>query len=442
MDKESFLRSFFKGLGDGGVDYFVIGEYSHLPYDTGDSDIDIIVNTTMSYVNKIIIESSDTYNICIASYHYSPYAFHYQLQTDSWGVQIDIMIGGLRYKGIEYYPISFLKDGLINYNGIIVLNIRRGYYINFYKEILYHGNAKPKYIEGFVEEVKSDEEKYKNEIISLYGQDICNVIFCNLSREGIDDNCYKLSYLMKRKLLKNHHFDFYVDRIRLLGRFFLRRPGYMIVVEGTDGAGKSAIISQITPILNEGFHNRIVYRHLRPSIFPPISVLLGKKTYEEAGHVCYNPHEGKTSGFWGSSIRLFYYLMDYLFGFIVTIWPRIRIKPYIYIFDRYYYDYYIDQKRLAVSLPKWIVRVCEVFVPKPDLVVCLGGDPNKIYARKPETSLIEVERQVRELKSFCDSRRNTVWVDTTCDIDQTINNTMSAIVNMMRKRGFSKCLKC
>lgn len=440
MDKESFLRSFFKGLGDGGVDYFVIGEYSHLPYDTGDSDIDIIVNTTMSYVNKIIIESSDTYNVCIASYHYSPYAFHYQLQTDSWGVQIDIMIGGLRYKGIEYYPFSCLVDGVIKYNDINVLYNRKGFYVNFFKEIIYHGKAKEKYIDGFIEEILLDEEKYKKEIISLFGQDAFNVIYSNLSKEGIIDNGKRLRRLIRRNILKDHHIAFFLENVKLLGRLLQKRPGYMIAIEGTDGAGKSAIISRITPLLNEGFHNRIVYKHLRPALLPQISVLLGGSS-DDAGRVCNNPHDGNISGIFGSCIRFFYYLIDYVIGYIITIWPKILINPYIFIFDRYYYDYYIDQKRLAVSLPGWFVKICETIVPKPDLVICLGGNPNTIYRRKPETSFEEVKRQVCELKSFCGSRKNTVWVDTTCDINQTVTTTMSAIVAMMNKRGFSDCLK-
>ena len=42
-------------------------------------------------------------------------------------------------------------------------------------------------------------------------------------------------------------------------------------------------------------------------------------------------------------------------------------------------------------------------IPKPDIILCLGGDPEKIYNRKPETSLEEVTRQTSALKDFCNN---------------------------------------
>jgi N-acylglucosamine 2-epimerase len=53
------------------------------------------------------------------------------------------------------------------------------------------------------------------------------------------------------------------------------------------------------------------------------------------------------------------------------------------------------------------------FAPAPDLILCLGGDPEKIYAGKPETSLEEVQRQMSALKKFCADNHKAVWIDTT-----------------------------
>ena len=106
----------------------------------------------------------------------------------------------------------------------------------------------------------------------------------------------------------------------------------------------------------------------------------------------------------------------------------------MFIFDRYYYDYYIDQRRSRTSLPHWILRFGECFVPKPDLTLCLGGDPKKIYERKPETSLQEVERQTIVLRSFCKKRKRTVWIDTTLKPEKSIQIAKEAIVKMLTPR--------
>jgi thymidylate kinase len=73
-------------------------------------------------------------------------------------------------------------------------------------------------------------------------------------------------------------------------------------------------------------------------------------------------------------------------------------------------------------------------VPKPDLIICLGGDPHKIYERKPETSIEEVTRQIDALNTFCMKKKNAVWVDTTQPIEKSVNDVMAAIVEMMSKR--------
>ena len=109
-------------------------------------------------------------------------------------------------------------------------------------------------------------------------------------------------------------------------------------------------------------------------------------------------------------------------------------KSKVFIFDRYYYDYYIDQRRSRTSLPHWILRFGEIFVPTPDLTLCLGGDPKKIYERKPETSLEEVTRQTEVLRRFCDKRKKAVWVDTTLTPEESIQMAKQAIVEMLTPR--------
>ena len=109
-------------------------------------------------------------------------------------------------------------------------------------------------------------------------------------------------------------------------------------------------------------------------------------------------------------------------------------RPTFVICDRYYYEYMIDPKRCAVKLPPGWARFWGWFIPKPDLILCLGGDPEKIYARKPETSLEEVKRQVAALKKFCDGNRRAVWIDTTTSIEASYDAAMSAIEGRMRKR--------
>ena len=102
--------------------------------------------------------------------------------------------------------------------------------------------------------------------------------------------------------------------------------------------------------------------------------------------------------------------------------------------DRYYYEYMIDPRRCAVKLPRGWARFWSWFIPKTDLILCLGGNPEKIYARKPETSLEEVKRQVAALKKFCEGNRRAVWIDTTTSKKESMDAALTAITQRMSRR--------
>lgn len=441
MNKEVFLSTFFDRLNHEAVGYFVFGSYLSLPKDTSGSDIDLIVDEAdLNVVEKILAEITNHACGCRVSYYTNANTkfFRYLFYPQKFGIQIDVFYRGLYYRGVEYYPIKMMQDRIIEYNGIKVLDIHKGYYIDFLKEILHLGKARDKYLYAFVDEINNNIEYYRHELAELYGTQFAELVFSHLSKTELPNVYKQLQATMKSKILKKKRLKSLLAELSLLTRLFKKRPGYIIAVEGTDGSGKSFIIDQATRILNETFHNGIIYNHLRPNAFPDLGVVLGKKKKQASPSICKSPHGKKQSGCIGSLIRWGYYMIDYTFGYLMKVWPQIHTKSKVFIFDRYYYDYYIDQKRLCVNLPYWILRLGECFVPNPDLILCLGGNADIIYARKPETTLNEVRRQTKELKNFCDRRRNAVWIDTTVAPEESIDSAISAIYRMMREHVGNK----
>lgn len=438
MQKKEFLTTLFEELNRENVDYFVYGEYRTLPVDTGGSDIDIIIEyKDLQQVKKIIKQLCEDNGIILASFYTNATSLFYRFIASSWGVQIDIFFRGFIYKGISYYPISNISQDIIKHNCINVLKIQKSYYIGFLKEIIHLGKAKEKYIRGFCEEVNAYLDVYKKEITGLYGNETASIIFNNLSIEGLKTKSKDIRNAILRHLSLSQKTTIVLNKLSLFKRFIQKRPGYVIAILGTDGSGKSTIINQIAPILNDGFHNGIVYNHLRPNAIPDLGVLMGKKEKIDIPMVVSDPHAGKSSRLAGSLIRWGYYLIDYTIGYLKIVFPVIHTKSKIFIFDRYYYDYYIDQKRSKTNLPNWIIKLGELFIPKPDIILCLGGNPQMIYQRKPETSLEEVTRQTNALRDFCNHHKNAIWIDTCTDIQNSTEMAMNAICDTMKKRKFN-----
>lgn len=436
MTKEEFLTLFFSQLNINSIDYFVYGEYRNLPKSTGDSDIDIVVRGNLDVFDTVLRKIAQKNNVVLAAFYTNPSTRFYRFITVGWGVQMDVLDNGIRYLGCEYYPYHYLKNYLLDHNSIKVLSLEKGFYVDFFKEVIHNGTVKEKYVDAFLKEYTNNKLCF-DEIYNIYGKKVSLLIEKNATKNGLMQSSKLLQKLLREKVTHNQFFTILRHRCSTLFRLLKKRIGYVIVVEGTDGSGKSFVINSITPWLNEAFHKWVFYNHLRPNWLPDIAVVLGKRKKPQEGQevkVVSDPHSGKQSGFVMSLVRWGWYMLDYTLGFLKKIWLPIHSKSKVFIFDRYYYEFYLDQKRSHVKLPNWIVRVGEFFLPKPDLILCLGGDPEKIYARKPETSLKEVQRQTAVLKEFCDKRKNAVWIDTTVKPEDSIEAAMQAITAMMSKR--------
>lgn len=435
ISKTEFISIFFSNLDNMKIDYFVFGEYQSLPDSTNGSDIDIIVTQNDAHkLLKEIAELTQKYNVVFASMYRNSKVLMLRVITVDWGLQLDVLIGGLYYRDKEYYPLITLQKHVIRHNKIRVLENNFSNYVGFFKEIIHNGHAKQKYLNAFWLAKENIKEEVRHDIESVYSVKVWKAIEMCKSQEELNLNGGGIQELILYSLGKQawwQSIGYYAQRMK---RLIQPKPGYVIVVEGTDGSGKSAIIDSLTPWLNDCFHNTVVYNHLRPHMLPDIAVVLGKRKNDMKVEVVDNPHAGKESGLIGSLMRWTYYLHDYTWGYLFKVYLKIKVRSYFYIFDRYYYDYYIDSKRSLTSLPRWILRLGELFVPKPDIILCLGGDPVKIYARKPETSLEEVSRQTDELKRFAARRKNAVWIDTTQPIENSIRDAKTAILKMMSTR--------
>lgn len=430
-----FLQTFLPRLEQAGIRYAIVRGWEDIPNSMLGGDCDMWVDETQYEQLKQILRSTLTdCNGIVASYMEGYKAPKYILLGPDWGLQLDLGFTVVHYKCYNYYPDELVQKHIITHNGYSVVSTEADAYMAFIKEVLYNGfSQKEKYVNRMRGVLNSSTQEQIRENLSLYSDSTIQM-FQQQALDKTRTQYPKLRRAMLRDILPAINFRNMRYQLRKLKRI-CRHPGYVIAVLGTDGSGKSAIINTITPWLDEAFHHNVKYKHLRPEWLPDIAVVLGKRKKNECHPiVASNPHIAQPSGFFGSLARLLYYLMDYTFGYLQHVWKGISLHYNVVVFDRYYYDYYIDQRRYLMNLPRWIIRFGELFVPDPDIVLCLGGDPKMIYARKPETSLEEVTRQTDELKRFASKRKNAVWIDTTKPIEESVADAKSAILTMMSTR--------
>lgn len=427
-----FLLDFFATLNERGVRYAVMRNSETLPESLGGSDLDIlVVDEDFDRSAHIVLETAKNHGgTAIVNRHTRKFHQVMLLGKENecwWGACIDLF-NGVSYR--DFIPVC--ADDAVSFRifkekGIWTFDDEVAHLIGFSKEWLVNGRVSQRY-------AVLAKQASQNRRMSVLSPSLANVIAEVLNGRRVSVLWYRFINAVMTAFAKPKSFfqDYCGYQCSKFLRF-LRPSGVMVAVLGTDGSGKSTLLNAIIPVLNQAMHNQLTVHHLRPDLLPPLGRLRGVKY--EPGHVCTSPHASKPSGFIGSLMRITYLMIDYVLGYWVKVRPRLsKIPTGSWLFDRYAYDMLFDPMRFRISLPYWIVSLFVRLAPKPDKILCLGGEPEKIYARKPETSLEEVWRQVAALKKYCDGNRRAVWIDTTTSIEESKNTALKTIAECMSKR--------
>jgi dTMP kinase len=195
-------------------------------------------------------------------------------------------------------------------------------------------------------------------------------------------------------------------------------PGWLIVLEGIDGAGKSTVIRRLVAHL-ESAEKQCV------TSFEPTRGPWGTKL-----------RQSMTEGRLSLEDELELFLKDRAEHVENLILPSLR-QGKIVILDRYYLSTAAYQGARGVS-PEWVLTTNEKFAPKPDLVLLLDFDPaggvDRIRARGDAPNTFEQLEQLREVRRIflgldrpfmrkIDASQDpeSVWAACLAEIDQLLS---------------------
>ena len=293
--------------------------------------------------------------------------------------------------------------------------------------LLYNGYIKDKYkrdiYEIFSREPDAVLSVMKNFIDQEYAEYVVHMV-AEKKWDDIEKNRDKLVCNIKKKNKRT-----IIKRYKYIIDKFVKRPGIMIVFEGTDGSGKSTIIEGIKPILDSTFPDGMFdYYHWRPGF-----IKKEKRSADGTAIVVTDPHAKKPYGKIKSFAKFAFFNLDYILGY----WCKVRwmlAKGHLVVFDRYYYDYYLDKIRYRLDISDSILNTFKGLIPKPDITFLLIGDANILYERKREISAEEIQKQIDTLKKNKDRFTNSFVIDVNQSVSEVVCNTASEILNICAKR--------
>jgi len=442
-----FLKALFSRLKQFGVQYAVMRNYQSLPLTVNGSDLDILIKPGCEAVAKSAlmraVEDANGAVIGIAAtegfFKFNAFGRPSEYSNAWWGLRIDVSVG-LKFRGCaNLLSESVLQERIIYHHGIPVLPPDLAAIIGVLKEVLYNGLIDHRYLPDAISAIQGNREQVFQDLAPMGHSAIHELIILCRKSENQSLSPKTISRIRKRLLyhaFRTSPLGFLKSRLKFsyskVQRIF-HPPGIVIAFLGTDGSGKSTLIKAITPTLESATHGDLFIRHLRPKLLPPLSQL--KSQTIDSSTAVMEPQKDPPSGVLGSLVRISYLSADYILGYWISIRPIISRSPAVQIFDRYAYDLLIDQRRLKINLPRWIVRSFLAGVPRPDLTICLSGDPHAIYERKKELSITEVSRQINELNKFANTTMNTVLIFTDRSIGEAKTAILEAILKTCNQRG-------
>jgi len=221
-----------------------------------------------------------------------------------------------------------------------------------------------------------------------------------------------------------YYVKYWCDQVKRI-IYRLRYPvGMYVALLSPDGGGKTTVFNRVSESCWGGFHG-IEKMYFRPRLFKNMGAYKPINPTEEAKSNP-DPHSVINDNAIKSFARFMFYNFDFLLGYWILVFRK-RVQKKLIVFDRYYYDYYVDMHRYKYSLPKWIPRLLSFMIPNPELVFILNGDPEVLYRRKQELPINELRRQVVAYRNVVHKVKNAVLInvnqgldDVACDITYNI----------------------
>lgn len=278
--------------------------------------------------------------------------------------------------------------------------------------LLHNGYVKDKYKAKIQFVFQEDADTVQKLLQSFLDQQLVIFVMNSvLSSDWMALEQKRASLIKSIKVNTKHRF--FTNKLYLVQKT-MKKIGVMVVFEGTDGSGKSTVINGLTETLVNSFPEGMFdYYHWRPG------VILKKKS---ADATVTEPHAKPPYGKWKSLAKFLLFNLDYVAGY----WLKVRwqlSKGHLVVFDRYYYDYYMDKLRYRLSIGNGVLRAFQWMIPKPDVTFVLTGTPEILYERKREISVEEIAKQSRILMEKQQFFHHSVMVN----VDEPVNAVIARV---------------
>jgi thymidylate kinase len=409
----------------------VLRNYDDLPRYTG-NDIDILVAPRERRRAERVLVSA-AHNCGFRLHHRAEFAtLALYFSSPATGIQAHFdLFTRLTWRGFAYLDCSRFLARRMECGLFYIPHPADEAISNLFSYAIYSGRVKERYKASITAGVKSDPWHAQLLLTETYGRRNARFIVdrCLLGHWDLLEK--RLPALRRRLVVRQLNRRPIFSAIRLSSEFLravrrVRRPaGLSLVLCGVDGCGKSTAAAAVSTRLATTF-SPLKSRHFHWKL-PMFS------TCRRAERTGQNPH-GKPAR--SRPLSLVYFLFHWL-EFFLGSWlslPALTFRGGLVTIDRFYYDFFVDQRRYRLQVPQRLVTLGFWFLNKPDLVILLDAPAEVLHQRKPELSLDETKRQRQAYLQLVHRLPNGILIDASRPADQVAHEISRSVLEFMAQR--------
>jgi thymidylate kinase len=413
------LAAVFNAMNSSGIRWMVLRNYEGLPYTNRSKDIDLALpksdlHRTRSLVNQVLREHGfdRVFNVSFQYADCNTYFFCNEEGVHS--LKLDFL-DGFVWRGARIFDFDTMYARRVPYDDFFVPDQFDDGYMLWVKPLLTGGIVKDRYVQDILQCIRDHPGSFLNTLQQSFGPRLAFEVWGLLEKGDLRGTIAYQGRMRRAVWLKAVISNPWETLGSMVGHVWYevrrrskRNPGSMLAVVGPDGVGKTTFITlfrrELARILVKD-EDDIFLEHFRPHLLPNIKQLLSGAQYNPTAEEFSRPHRAQPASAGSSLVRISYYWLDYVAGYFLRI-RRHCAREYVYLFDRYFYDFVVDQRRSRLGLPLWLRKFFLRLTPQPDLVYFLDCDADIVYARKQELSHGEIARQLTTYRELAADNPN------------------------------------
>lgn len=424
----ALLRALFARLEAQSVSYCVLRGYQGLP-DVVDHDVDLLVDPADLAPYRRALDRvchDQGWRVVRTNHRFGFHSWYLIPEGATAPLHIDVWTR-VTWRGVPYADEAAILDTRQRHNGFWIPSPGAEAATLLLKELLYFGRVKDKG-RGRVKQrihrlVKEDSASFCATLRPCLGPTPVEFLLDHADEANwpeIEERAGWLRRALVTRALQRRPLNQLTGWLRFLWGHFsdrvLHPSGLFVCLIGPDGSGKTTISRGLEAEMGELF-SQVRYQHGHWGLLPELKTyakglaqLLGRgKGQRDFGLEISDDGPAPTFGLGRALMYVTYYSLEYFLGHWLIFWAKGRDE--LVLFDRYFYDYAIQTSYDRV--PRWLLRLIEATIPRPDVLIWLRNEPAVIHSRKQELTIPQIRRQAMACEEIVSQHGNAgvAWTD-------------------------------